>query len=72
MGLGTLPFLTLWWVASAAGAVGASPPALFTGAPSPALGCIRLHLAELCARGLLLCVPLVRNPSSFNSLTACS
>lgn len=42
-------FLTLWWVASAAGAVGASPPALFTGAPSPAFGCIRLHLAELCA-----------------------
>lgn len=34
---------------------------------SPALG------RTLCVpRGLLLCVPLVRNPSSFNSLTACS
>lgn len=39
--------------------------------------CLRVYLPALgrtlCVRrGLLLCVPLVRNPSSFNSLTACS
>lgn len=54
-------------------AVDASPPTLFPWAPSPALGGIGLHLAELCGyAGNHFTAVLVRNLSSFHSLTVCS